>query len=190
MRFVVSCLLIAFTACSPQPLAVDAGSTGGGLGGFGGGFANGGGTAGGSAGGFVNLRIKRERLVREVRVDDPLAWLNQVVTKVSGLVMNLQSVEFLEEANTLLCMSGDHETRIFVSPFSPKEIQRIKRERRSRLSQFDKNNPLLFLSRMTIAYEFSVLNAGILFDLELQLAWKGLTGREIDQHEKLWMYKD
>ena len=137
-----------------------------------------------------DLRIKRERLVREVRVDDPLAWLNKVVTKVSGLVMNLQSVEFLEEANTLLCMSGDHETRIFVSPFSPKEIQRIKRERRSRLSQFDKNNPLLFLSRMTIAYEFSVLNAGILFDLELQLAWKGLTGREIDQHEKLWMYKD
>ncbi len=137
-----------------------------------------------------DLRIKRERLVREVRVDDPLAWLNKVVTKVSGLVMNLQSVEFLEEANTLLCMSGDHETRIFVSPFSPKEIQRIKRERRSRLSQFDKKNPLLFLSRTTIAYEFSVLNAGILFDLELQLAWKGLTGREIDQHEKLWMYKD
>ena len=54
MRFVVSCLLIAFTACSPQPLAVDAGSMGGGLAGFGGGFANGGGTtAGGSAGGFV-----------------------------------------------------------------------------------------------------------------------------------------
>ena len=137
-----------------------------------------------------DLRIKRERLVREVRVDDPLDWLNKVVTKVSGLVMNLQSVEFLEEANTLLCMSGDHETRIFVSPFSPKEIQRIKRERQSRLSQFGKNNPLLFLSRTTIAYEFSVLNAGILFDLELQLAWKGLTGREIDQHEKLWMYKD
>ena len=137
-----------------------------------------------------DLRIKRERLVREVRVDDPLAWLNKVVTKVSSLVMNLQSVEFLEEANTLLCMSGDHETRIFVSPFSPKEIQRIKRERRSRLSQFDKKNPLLFLSRTTIAYEFSVLNAGILFDLELQLAWKGLTGRKIDQGERLWMYKD
>ena len=137
-----------------------------------------------------DLRIKRERLVREVRVDDPLAWLNKVVTKVSSLVMNLQSVEYLEEANALLCMSGDHETRIFVSPFSPKEIQRIKRERQSRLSQFGKNNPLLFLSRTTIAYEFSVLNAGILFDLELQLAWKGLTGREIDQHERLWMYKD
>ena len=137
-----------------------------------------------------DLRIKRERLVREVRVDDPLAWLNKVVTKASSLVMNLQSVAYLEEANALLCMSGDHETRIFVSPFSPKEIQRMKRERLSRLSQFDKKNPLLFLSRTTIAYEFSVLNAGILFDLELQLAWKGLTGREIDQHEKLWMYKD
>lgn len=137
-----------------------------------------------------DLIIKRERLIREVRVDDPLAWLNQVITKVSGLVMNLQSVEYLEEANTLLCMSGDHETRIFVSPFSPKEIQRIKRERRSRLSQFGKNNPLLSLSRTTIAYEFSVLNAGVLFDLELQLAWKGLTESNIDQLERLWMYKD
>ena len=137
-----------------------------------------------------DLRIKRERLVREVRVDDPLAWLNSVVTKVSSLEMNLQIVEYFEESNTLLCMSGNQEIRILLSPFSPKEIQRMKHERRSRLSQFDKNNPLLFLSRTTIAYEFSVLNAGILFDLELQLGWKGLTGREIDQHEKLWMYKD
>ena len=137
-----------------------------------------------------DLRIKREKLIREVRVDDPLAWLNQVVTKVSRLVMNLQSVEYLEEANTLFCMSGDHETRIFLSLFSPKEIQRMKRERRSRLSQLGKNNPLLSLSHTTIVYEFSVLNAGILFDLELQLAWKGLTGRKIDQHEKLWMYKE
>ena len=137
-----------------------------------------------------DLRIKREKLIREVRVDDPLAWLNQVVTKVSGLVMNLQGVEYLEEANTLLCMSGDHETRVFLSPFSPKEIQRIKSERRSRLTQFGKNNPLLSLSRTTIAYEFSILNAGILFDLELQLAWKGLTGEKIDQHERLWMYND
>lgn len=47
MRFVVSCLLIAFGACSPQPMAFDAGATGGGLGGFGGGVS----TAGGSAGG-------------------------------------------------------------------------------------------------------------------------------------------
>ena len=137
-----------------------------------------------------DLRIKRERLVREVRVDDPLAWLNSVVTKVSSLEMNLQIVEYFEESNTLLCMSGNQEIRILLSPFSPKEIQRMKHERRSRLSQFGKNNPLLSLSRTTITYEFSVLNAGILFDLELQLAWNGLTGREIDQHEKLWMYKD
>ncbi len=66
----------------------------------------------------------------------------------------------------------------------------MKRERQSRLSQFGKKNPLLSLSRTTIAYEFSVLNAGVLFDLELQLAWKGLTGSNINQLERLWMYKD
>ncbi len=66
----------------------------------------------------------------------------------------------------------------------------MKRERWSRLSQFGENNPLLSLSRTTIAYEFSVLNAGVLFDLELQLAWKGLIGSNIDQLERLWMYMD
>lgn len=56
MRFAVMCLIVAFAACSPQPLIVDAGPMGGGLGGFGGGFSMGGGAAaGGAAGGSVLL---------------------------------------------------------------------------------------------------------------------------------------
>ena len=29
-----------------------------------------------------DLRLKREKLARDVKVDDPIAWLNQVVAKV------------------------------------------------------------------------------------------------------------
>ena len=135
-----------------------------------------------------DLRIKREKLARDVKVDDPLVWLNQVVTKVSGSDLDLQLVESFDEPRALLCSSENQEKKILLSPFSPKEIQRIKRGQHSRLSQFGKNNPLLSLPRGISTYEISVLNAGILFDLELQLAWKALVGQKSENPERLWMY--
>jgi len=135
-----------------------------------------------------DLRIKRERLAREVRVDDPLTWLNKSAAKVLGFDLNLQIVESFDEPQTLLCISGNKNTKILFSPSSPDQIRKMKRERHSRLSQFGKNNPLLSLPRGTTLYEISVLNAGILFDLEFQLAWKELTGQNIDKTEKLWVY--
>jgi hypothetical protein len=135
-----------------------------------------------------DLRIKREGLARDVHVENPLVWLNQVVAKVSGMNLNLQHVEAFDEPVVLLCSSENHEKKILLSPFSPREIQSIKRGQRSRLSQFGKNNPLLSLPRGISSNEISVLNAGILFDLELQQAWKGLFGQNSDQLERLWMY--
>jgi hypothetical protein len=137
-----------------------------------------------------DLLIKRERLAREVRVDDPLAWLSKVATKVSGLDLNLQFVEAYAEPRALLCMTGDQNSRILFSPLSQKEIQRMKRGKRSRLSGIDETNPLLSLPNKVVADELSILNAGILFDLELQLAWKGLTGQSAGHLEKLWMYRE
>jgi hypothetical protein len=68
-----------------------------------------------------DLRLKRERLVREIRVGDPLAWLNMIATKISSLALNLQIAEYFEEPNVLLCMSGDQDTKILFSPLSPKD---------------------------------------------------------------------
>jgi hypothetical protein len=137
-----------------------------------------------------DLLIKRERLAREVRVDDPLAWLSRVATRVSGLDLNLQLVEAFDEPRVLLCMAGDQNSRILFSPLSQKEIQRVKRGKRSRLSDIGEANPLFSLPHKAAVYELSILNAGILFDLELQLAWKGLTGQSADQLGKIWMYRE
>lgn len=135
-----------------------------------------------------DLRIKRERLVLEVRVDDPLAWLNKIAAKVLGFDLDLQFVESFNNPYALLCLSGNQDTKILFSPLSPNDIKRINREKRSRLSQFEKNNPLLSLPRQTAVYEASVLNTDILFDQQLQLAWKELTGQNLDQLERLWIY--
>jgi len=134
-----------------------------------------------------DLRIKRERLARDVRVDDPLGWLNKVVMKVCGYDLNLQVVEAFEEPRALICATREGGKVIF-SPLSPDEIRQLKRDRRSRLSQYADRNPLLSLPRCLSAHEISILNTGIAFDLELRLAWKGLTGQGVEQMERVWVY--
>jgi hypothetical protein len=135
-----------------------------------------------------DLRLKRERLAREVRVDDPLAWLNQCAQKVVGLDLNMQVEESFAEPGALVCRSGEFNTRIIFSPLSPAEIRKMKGRHRNRLLDIGKNHPLLLLPRNTSAHELSVLNGGLFFDLELQLVWKGLTGQSMNQSDRLWMY--
>lgn len=136
-----------------------------------------------------DLRIKREKLTRDVRVDDPLRWLNNLVARTYGRDMHLQVQEAFDEPRALVCVEGSHGDRVLFSPLSPSEIRQINRNKRSRLSQYGGRHPLLSLPRQVAAYEFSVLNSNILFDLELPLAWKGLTHQEVLQMERLWMYK-
>jgi hypothetical protein len=134
-----------------------------------------------------DLRLKRERLAREVRVDDPLGWLNQVATKVCGYNLNLQFIEAFETPQALICSTGEGGKVVF-SQLSPGEIRQLKRDKRSRLSQYSDRHPLLSLPRSVAAQEISVLNNNIIFDLELPLAWKGLTGQGAEQMDRMWMY--
>ena len=134
-----------------------------------------------------DLRLKREKLAREVRVDDPLGWFNKIVTKVVGGDFNLKVVESFGEPPALVCESEDRSSRVVFTPLSPSEIRRRKSERRSRLSQYANQNPLFSLGGNTAAYELTILNAGILFDLEVALAWKSLTGEDLGA-QSLWMF--
>jgi hypothetical protein len=134
-----------------------------------------------------DLRLKREKLAREVRVDDPLGWLKKTVLKVVGRDFNLKTVEYFGEPAVLVCESEDHSNRVIFSLLTPVEIRRLKRGRKSRLTQYINQNPLFSLAGNTTAYELTILNAGILFDLEMALAWESLT-REIPGVQSLWLY--
>ncbi|MBL8102239.1 MAG: hypothetical protein JNM02_06900 [Anaerolineales bacterium] len=135
-----------------------------------------------------DLRIKRERLARDVQVDDPLAWLNKVAARACGYDLNLQVIESVESPNGLICAIGNGRGKTIFSPLAPGEIRSLNRTTNNRLSQFANQNPLLFLPRKVAAFECSVLNNGILFDLELPLVWKSLTGHNIEEIGLMWMY--
>jgi hypothetical protein len=132
-----------------------------------------------------DLRIKRERFARDVHVDDPPGWLNKVAARVCGYDLNLQAVE---NPRVLICATGDNSEKVVFTTYSPVEIRKIKLAKHNRLSKYEDRNPLLSLPQDVAAFECSVLNNGFLFDLELPLAWKGMTGNNIDEMCRLWMY--
>ena len=134
-----------------------------------------------------DLNIKTEKLASEVRIDDPLGWLNKVATRIVGANMNLQMMEYFESPTALVCAMGDDGGWAVFSPFSPLDIRRARKERKSQLLQYANNNPLMSLPRGTDVYEITTLNAGLLFGLELPLAWKSLSGQEIRQ-TRIWLY--
>jgi len=135
-----------------------------------------------------DLKIKREHLVQTVQVTDPLGWLNKAASKICGYDLKLQVLEMFEEPQSLICTSGDGSVRVVFSPLSPTDLRRIKSSRQNRLSQFTGHNPLLYLPKGVNVHELSVLNGGHLFDLELSLAWKALTGQTLDPVNSFWMY--
>jgi len=136
-----------------------------------------------------DLKIKSEHLARTVQVPDPLGWLNKTASKICGYDLKLQVLEMFEEPQSLICTSGDGSVRVVFSPLSPADIRRIKSSKQNRLSQFASHNPLLLLPKGVNVHELSVLNGGHLFDLELTLVWKALTGQNLELSNRLWVYE-
>lgn len=135
-----------------------------------------------------DLRIKREKLAREVQVDDPLGWFNQIAARISGTNFGLRLVEAEANAGVLIFVAEDGLSRVIFSATSPREIRRLKREKKGGLSKYANDNPLFSLHAHDSAYEISVLNGGVFFDLELSKAWRAITGVNLQNMERVWMY--
>ncbi len=123
-----------------------------------------------------DLRLKREHLAREVKVDDPVAWINRVVAKAVGEDLGLVVTEVLENPQALVCADTDGK-RVILSILSIKEINRLTQQPKGRLAKISDIHPLKNLPRNFEFTEISILNAGIVFDLELAIAWKLITGQ-------------
>lgn len=135
-----------------------------------------------------DLKIKREHLARIAEVPDPLGWLNKVTSKVCGNDLQLQILEVYDKPQSLVCISGDGNSKVIFSPLSPADLRRISSGKKNRLFQFTDRNPLLLLPNRVDVYELSILNAGYMFDLELSVVWEALTGQSIEDPGRVWIY--
>ncbi len=135
-----------------------------------------------------DLRVKREKLAPDVRIDNPADWLNRISRKICAQDLNLEIGETFDSPPAILCSAGNIGGKVVFSPLSPDEIRAIKRSKFSRLRLSADYNPLLCLPRGVRTYEISVLNGGLLFDFEISLVWRGLTGQKRESLERIWMY--
>lgn len=136
-----------------------------------------------------DLQIKRETISKDVKIDNPLNWLNTVGSNACGYDLGLQVIELFEDPDSLLCTSSNTRCQIIFTLLSPSELQKLKGNKRHQLGRLAGHNPLLSLPRNATNHELSMLNNGILFDLELELAWTQLTGKKLKSTNCLWMYK-
>jgi len=135
-----------------------------------------------------DLRIKREHLARNVRVDNPLGWLSHTTEKILGSAVNLKVVEFFQDPPVLVCSNENENHRIIFSTLSPDEVKGFRNARKNRLINPIMDNPLLSMSGKIVEYQLSTLNCGFLFDAECELAWKGITGHNAEKTDRLWIY--
>jgi hypothetical protein len=137
--------------------------------------------------GMKDLQIKREQLAHNIQLTDPLIWFNKMSTKISGIAHELEISEILENPPALLFSNTNKNQSIIFCTLSPSEINKINNNISNRLRRYS-TSPFLNINKKTIAYELSILNCGITFDLELEIAWKKITGKDVITPERLWMY--
>lgn len=130
-----------------------------------------------------DIRIKREKVKQEIKIGDPMQWLNQKIAEVYGDDFGLTLVQIVGESAGLLC-SGKEGLQIVVSPLSKEQIFG---KRQSRLGAMSVGQSQLSLEKKAEIFELSILNAGMFFDLEANLAWQSLTGKSL-KTEKLIVY--
>ncbi len=136
-----------------------------------------------------DLHIKHAILTKDVKVDNPQRWLSQITSNVLGHDLNLQITETFDKPQSILCVSSNGDYEFLFTSLSPSEIQNARRSKHSKLDKFRGNNPTFSIPKNSQSHELSTLNNGILFDLELKLAWAQLTGCDLGPRNRIWMYK-
>jgi hypothetical protein len=134
-----------------------------------------------------DIRLKREKLAREVCVPDTKQWLQDSAARVIGKQLPVLSVEHWNKgSNTALIAVCQDGTRLVFTPLKRRLFLEALRRPDSKISKADPG-PLGSQPKKAAHFELSVVNAGMFFDLEAQLVWRELTGQVLPGG-RLWMY--
>ena len=136
-----------------------------------------------------DLRLKRGTMSHSTDVKDPIAWLSAATSKALGTPVELAGMQIHDVPKSVQFEDGNSGMRMVYSLVEP---GRMKRAMTRRLTKSDRINisshPLRKWSRNIEALQLGILNAGLVFDLELPNAWKQMT-TEASDSQVLWLYK-
>jgi hypothetical protein len=135
-----------------------------------------------------DLRLKRGTVSSQTKIEDITAWLTKSTSLAFGRKINVLDYQLHQTpVTTVEFHDADLGNTVICTLESPEVLLPILRKKNSTLRGELRANPLFRISKKTPAVELSMLNAGAMFDIELPLVWKILTG-QMTESETLWTY--
>jgi hypothetical protein len=127
-----------------------------------------------------DIRIKREKLARQISVPQPLAWLEKLAAQTLGSAPNLVTISPWEKdgLSALIALCQDGRRLVFTPVPRERLLQALKTKGKGALSGM---NGTLLGDRPGKApfFELSVVSSGMFFDIEAAQAWQQLTGQPL-----------
>ena len=135
-----------------------------------------------------DLRLKRGTMVHSTDVKDPIQWLRNATSKALGTPVHLTSLEVYDSPKVVAFQDSESGSKMVYSLVEPNQMKKLASHKRKKGEQININlHPLKKWSRSIVTTQFNILNAGIVFDLELPGAWQGIAAEATDA-ERLWLY--
>ena len=136
-----------------------------------------------------DIRIKREKLARQITIPEPLAWLEQVAANALGSAPKLLSVSPWQKDGLSALIGVCQDGRRLV--FTP-----VPRERLLKALKINSKGALSGMSGTLLGdtpgkaphSELSVVSSGMFFDVEAAQAWLSLIGEPLTTG-RLTMYE-
>ncbi len=137
-----------------------------------------------------DLRLKRGQMMKDINIPNSLIWLTNAASKATGQAMSLALTESYRDSTVIAVSCRDEMSgaNIVFTTVAPDGIKKAGKEKKSRLSKISNHHPLIPWRKGTEALELTMLNAGVVFDLELPIAWKNLVGGVETPSDRLWAY--
>jgi hypothetical protein len=132
------------------------------------------------------LRLARGQAQMNVSIPNHAAWLSEAFSKAYGEEKSLTKGKYHKDPECLEMLDVNGRPVLF-TPLPPDHLARMIKNQKRGKQALGQDNPLLKIGRDAIVNELNILNTTPLFDLELPVAWKELTGQPTTA-EKLWAY--
>jgi hypothetical protein len=135
-----------------------------------------------------DLRLKRVRAMREVRVPDARQWLEGVTSRLLGVPPRLLSLSPWAQNGLKAIVSPCQDGRTLVlTPTLPAQFVKAIQVRGSRRLQKAEVGLLGDHPKRVPIHEMNIVTCGPFFDLEAKLAWLAVTGSPLDA-ERLYLF--
>lgn len=135
-----------------------------------------------------DIRLKRAKAAREIRVDDPKAWFSDNASKIFGSTIAVEDISVWQNGEAKAVITPVTLNRSLVWTPVPPEIF-VRAAQPNGKNRLDGNSIAVLGKnpRKAPHYECSVLTHGPYFDLEARAVWEQITGEKID-FDRMWLY--